>query len=737
MGQYAQSIQFLLSQVRRAAGSLEDGLVYAYAAGNTTTPKTIWLDRGKTTEAANPYTLDANGTAEIFGDGVYRFVIKSSAGITVYDRDYISIKDASNLAYDVADYASLAAAVAAIGSTPATLQYSTDQTLAANLTIPATLKLMPLNGSVINHSAYTIGGVIDSSYFPLAQVFNGSGAIYGLIQSRPEWFSGGLSSAIAAVASGGELRLHGGTYEFATAISASLSGAQTWIAEGPTTIKYTGTETSYMLLLTLNSNDITIKGPLVIDANQKGRFALRINNSVANMGLAANVTMEGVTAKNAYSTDVATHTGSAGITIYGGYNKVHLTRCGASNISRAAGVGTPGVTSSNGLMIIGNSITSYVREAVVIDPYIDTVISEEPDGGANNLDCDGLAVFGPSAADNGGKRLDTSFTLRGGRFRNCRGRSIKTQMEQNLLDGPTFVRDSTSARSIAVGMEVDFQYGSGVLKNWRCNYSALGDGSTPLGDSFAIVQATVRNYTSVSALGEGAVVIDTGEITNHIPYGTDAIPHVLSLTSTQTGGVNGKFSNVVVRNLTFLGEGGIDSVVYGDITHIKQLDTSNNFFYKIGVALVYATASAESCKWTALNNTVPNSSSATLWKAYEGNPPTLMACGNNPNFNGAATYDMGESVSLIDDASYVFANHGATTVGIYAIKNNFNQLSQALFVLHTTVLDLTNAATTSVAYGNGVNPDIDGKLNVWRDANGRVNIKNRLGSTRIFTLNAL
>ncbi len=86
--QAATQFDFLLSQVRTSTTSLIGGQVYFYSAG-TTTPKTIWLDRNQATTAANPYTLDANGTAQVFGAGVYRIVIKDSAGVTKFDRDGI------------------------------------------------------------------------------------------------------------------------------------------------------------------------------------------------------------------------------------------------------------------------------------------------------------------------------------------------------------------------------------------------------------------------------------------------------------------------------------------------------------------------------------------------------------------------------------------------------------------------------------------------------------------------
>ena len=91
------------------------------------------------------------------------------------------------VAYDT-DYANLNAAVTAIGSTPRTLKITTDQTLTGNLAVPATLELIPLNGAVINRGAYTISIASSTARWSLAQVFNGTGAVTGLVQAWPEWF---------------------------------------------------------------------------------------------------------------------------------------------------------------------------------------------------------------------------------------------------------------------------------------------------------------------------------------------------------------------------------------------------------------------------------------------------------------------------------------------------------------------------------------------------------------------
>jgi hypothetical protein len=84
--QAATQFDFLLSQVRTSTTALIGGKVYFYSPG-TTTPKTVWLDRYQGTPAGNPYTLDANGTAQLYGSGGYRVVIKDAAGVTRFDRD--------------------------------------------------------------------------------------------------------------------------------------------------------------------------------------------------------------------------------------------------------------------------------------------------------------------------------------------------------------------------------------------------------------------------------------------------------------------------------------------------------------------------------------------------------------------------------------------------------------------------------------------------------------------------
>lgn len=65
--------------------SLAGGAVYFYIPA-TTTFKNTWQDAGQVTLNTNPVLLDAAGEAIIYGDGVYRQVVKDAFGTTIWDQ---------------------------------------------------------------------------------------------------------------------------------------------------------------------------------------------------------------------------------------------------------------------------------------------------------------------------------------------------------------------------------------------------------------------------------------------------------------------------------------------------------------------------------------------------------------------------------------------------------------------------------------------------------------------------
>ena len=135
---FAKSIDFLFNQMRNASiGSLASGWVFFYSAG-TTNAKPVYLDRLMAQQAANPYQLSADGTATLFGDGVYRVVVKTNLnnapGVTVYDYDNVQIIDINTItSTDVTTIESDATAgplsITFTAGTPAIIFIKTDDTI--------------------------------------------------------------------------------------------------------------------------------------------------------------------------------------------------------------------------------------------------------------------------------------------------------------------------------------------------------------------------------------------------------------------------------------------------------------------------------------------------------------------------------------------------------------------------------------------------------------------------------
>jgi len=85
----ALQIDLLLAPViDYRSGDVASGYsVYFYAAG-TTTAKNVWTEKEKT-NAYTSRTLGSNGTVQVYGDGVYKIVIKDTEAATVYTWDNV------------------------------------------------------------------------------------------------------------------------------------------------------------------------------------------------------------------------------------------------------------------------------------------------------------------------------------------------------------------------------------------------------------------------------------------------------------------------------------------------------------------------------------------------------------------------------------------------------------------------------------------------------------------------
>ncbi|MBV6343601.1 hypothetical protein HWQ67_18700, partial [Candidatus Magnetobacterium casensis] len=105
---------------------LTGGLLYTYEAG-TSTAKATYTDRGAGTANSNPVVLDSRGEAIVYGAGIYKLILQTSAGVTVWTQDNVELGLGIEWDGTTTTIASLKLA------TGATLtEFSTDGTMAGN-----------------------------------------------------------------------------------------------------------------------------------------------------------------------------------------------------------------------------------------------------------------------------------------------------------------------------------------------------------------------------------------------------------------------------------------------------------------------------------------------------------------------------------------------------------------------------------------------------------------------------
>lgn len=190
----------LLVSQRAGGVTLSGGKAYFYVPG-TTTLKTVYADRNSTIPAANPYTLSADGTAQLYGDGLYDVKVTNSAGVQKFFWEDVRIQD---IARELVYYDTLADAVASIGTSKINLVVSESTTVSTDLTIPSNIDLQCTNGATIvvaSGKKLIINGKFSAGYW---QVFTGTGAIeWGNALSEIEaiWFgSTNLQTAVYSAA---------------------------------------------------------------------------------------------------------------------------------------------------------------------------------------------------------------------------------------------------------------------------------------------------------------------------------------------------------------------------------------------------------------------------------------------------------------------------------------------------------------------------------------------------------
>lgn len=93
-----------------------------------------------------------------------------------------------------------------------------------------------------------------------------------------------------------------------------------------------------------------------------------------------------------------------------------------------------------------------------------------------------------------------------------------------------------------------------------------------------------------------------------------------------------------------------------------------------------------------------------------------------------------ELQTLADDATGVFMNANNSTYRLHILVNSYNATATCMWFQTSTQTPQVVFQGSNVSIAATVNPDVDTDVNIWHSSSTGVSIKNRLGSSRTFTL---
>lgn len=529
------------------------------------------------------------------------------------------------------------------------------------------------------------------------------------------------------------------------------------------TIKCTSTtHRSHMMYLVAQGNDFSMDG-LTFDANVKCNVCIRVDSSAQGTN---DVSVNGCSFVNSWALVGGTggYAGNAGAQFFGGYRFVNITNCIAADHSRELGAGIPGSAGTSGIGIAGLS-TFYPQNVNVSGCLFSEITNSETTASATNYDCDGLAVFGGNTT--GTTYIPSMATINNNSFVNCKGRSIKVQNDESVITNNTIMFAILPIAGGSSGGIINCQIAAGDVSHnvWHFDvapgnlnpFDAAGTIGTVGGSCVALYPGYAHNRPrSVTAIGNVAfnnVPEATGILANMLVMGESAsstFPVFMSLKDNRVcGGAVQDFANISLRGS---GKGEMYLTICDNhaskMTRSFMSNSSSGLYDK---NFIVATGNVN---WTATPvRHLINTSSPTNYY-----PANIVEFGNIniglsdsqyratstafvPRLGDIAPIDSSDggmysvqAVIVANDAEYSFPQKGYLASGssLRYISSSYSGTTNFLFSQGTNTITSISAGA-NVSFANTTNPDVIANLNVWINSN-LIRIKNRLGSSRAFTL---
>jgi hypothetical protein len=530
------------------------------------------------------------------------------------------------------------------------------------------------------------------------------------------------------------------------------------------TIKSTNTtQAAYMFYIQGSvGKDLSLKG-LTFDANLKSQDCFRHDDQLQG---AAVVEIDNCVFQNGFGIQNGVPVGagfwksSVGLELLGGYKFINLTNSEFTNFKRdPLTASTDFETAGVGIGVNTNGGTFYPQNTNVSGCYFNDINNNQTAAVSQNANADGLKIFGGLVA--GASYIASTATISNNHFINCQGRAIKVQNDEAVITGNT-VRYAVRPINGGSG-QINCQLECGIVSNNVFHYDAApavlgvpqnpfanavgGVGSAPIGFFPQVATTRARMLTVCDNIVLNNVLEATGILENFTGWSETtptALPVFMTLTGNKISGPLKVFATPCTRNSLGICSSVIQNNMMTKLTH-AFLASSTGCTFALNKFEVSGNVNATA---TAKPHLVSTSDYTTVLTANfnASRNQNIGVTANLLNQNEKAflprvgtivdpAYGYGGGISVQsqiveDDATYAFPAITYQTNGasMRMLTSSWGGATNFLF-LHG------DGTLTSVSAGAKISltTNVDDLLNVYIDA-GLINIKNRLGSSRVFTL---
>jgi hypothetical protein len=242
------------------------------------------------------------------------------------------------------------------------------------------------------------------------------------------------------------------TYRITSAIAQTATADVEWKGDGAV-IVYDGPHIEAAVSITTSAKiNIAISG-VTFDGAKLCNIPLKISSTGA-MANACNLTFNDVYSKRAKKN--ATFGSALGVYVLGSFDVVQFNGGMVFDCEMPTGSGTPSVSGIAGINVAPISTDKWCRRLIVNGTKVEKIYSSDL---TYTADQDGIGYFVPNDASDAGKVESLLVVTGGASFKNCYGRSIKTQCRDTIVGDASFQR--TEGYNGGVGdTEIDAQTGT-------------------------------------------------------------------------------------------------------------------------------------------------------------------------------------------------------------------------------------------------------------------------------------